>query len=883
MVYSIIIPTAFNHLEDNLKPCIESIQRNTDLTDTEIIIVANGCVNETLDYITSLGSPFKLLRFSEALGYPKAVNEGLKVATGDYIILLNDDIILLDNNWVSLLLEPFNSDSSTGITGPVKFSRFYGAIERTAIAFWCCMFTRNVLKDLGYLNEIFSPGMGEDTDFCVRASLIGYKLVRVPTGIDNIFGEKVERQDFPIYHKGSGTFSTSDYTNIIERNTKYLADIFSNHLERVYDICVHQESDIGSESFTLLRKYATRCKHVTEFGVRGVFSTYALLAAKPKRMVSYDIYTSSNIIEAKEAAKENNIDFEFIEQDVLTVTIEPTDLLFIDTRHTYTQLIQELCLHGNKVKKYIIMHDTDVFGYIDANDESEKNPIKFGLQPAIKEFIENNPQWHVDFETKKFFGLTVLARDLEGENTQYQVSTEISNINNTQSGPGPTGTAGEKGIRYSIVVPTYNHLSNCLKPCLESIIKYTDLGETEIIVVANGCTDGTQDYVKSLGNSFKLLDYPEAMGYTKATNAGINITKGQFVVLLNNDSILLNQEKNTWLKMLSEPLINSPTVGLTGPLTLYDNYSGDYTLIFFCVMIRKSLLEELAIYEALDKRINKTQFDLITEEEKKNYKKSYLDESYSPGGGEDIDFCERAKTAGYWHVNVPDSDLIFTETNCGQFPIYHAGEGTFNEIPEYGARIIRENGLKNMIRYNKHIKLNLGCGGYELPDSMSDAIIGGSRIIKYMGVDKYDSRASIIMDVENLKFPENSVEEMIASHVFEHLNPYKIKDILKNWFYVLKPGGKLIMEMPNIEEICKLFITASKDERYGLLNCIYGSVNTTENSGNLLDITSPHLFGWYPEILYDHLGTAGFVNIIFEDQKFIHPGPCFHVECDKPV
>ena len=78
--------------------------------------------------------------------------------------------------------------------------------------------------------------------------------------------------------------------------------------------------------------------------------------------------------------------------------------------------------------------------------------------------------------------------------------------------------------KYSIVIPTYNHLEDCLKPCLKSIIKYTDLSQVEIIIVANGCTDNTKEYVESLGSPFKLLWIDEPSGYTKSTNEGIKIS-----------------------------------------------------------------------------------------------------------------------------------------------------------------------------------------------------------------------------------------------------------------------------------------------------------------------------------------------------------------------
>ena len=94
MKYSIIIPTN-NHCEDLLKPCLESVQQYTHMDNLEIIVVANGCQDQTLPYVLSLGAPFKLISSDAALGYTRAVNEGIKKATGEYIVLMNDDCVLL--------------------------------------------------------------------------------------------------------------------------------------------------------------------------------------------------------------------------------------------------------------------------------------------------------------------------------------------------------------------------------------------------------------------------------------------------------------------------------------------------------------------------------------------------------------------------------------------------------------------------------------------------------------------------------------------------------------------------------------------------------------------------------------------------------------------
>jgi glycosyltransferase involved in cell wall biosynthesis len=397
-------------------------------------------------------------------------------------------------------------------------------------------------------------------------------------------------------------------------------------------------------------------------------------------------------------------------------------------------------------------------------------------------------------------------------------------------------------VKYSVIIPTYNHLEDCLKPCLESLKKFTSLEDVEIIIVANGCKDKTVEYINSLGHPFKLICIKEAIGYTKATNIGIKAAIGQYIILLNNDTVFLNQTQNDWLKILVQPFLSDEKVGATGPLSLYDTYADREVLIFFCVMIKREMFDKIG----------------------------YLDESYSPGGGEDIDFCVKLQDLGFRQVRVPENcDVNMTWTNEGTFPIFHLGEATFNnkDFPEYSKRIVKDNGLKNMIKYNKHIKLNLGAGGVEIPG--------------YISVDKFDTRAHILMDAENLNLPFDSVEEIVASHLFEHINPWTINVVLKNWFDILKCGGKLILEMPDIEQLCKAFITANKQDRYGYLNNIYAPVNTT-GEGSTSDVTSYHKWGWYPEILFDHLSWTGFTDINFMPEQFPHPGFNFRCECKKP-
>lgn len=178
-------------------------------------------------------------------------------------------------------------------------------------------------------------------------------------------------------------------------------------------------SDIN-EHINTLYEYGKECSHITEMGVRWVSSTWPLIYSNPKKMISYDIVKNENINEVINLASEYNIDYTFIEGDVLNLDIEPTELLFIDTLHTYNQLYSELNKHSQNVSKYIILHDTISFGNIDENIYNHASDIvksinsdKIGLINAINDFLvsTNGKHWKIKEIFTNNNGLTILERN----------------------------------------------------------------------------------------------------------------------------------------------------------------------------------------------------------------------------------------------------------------------------------------------------------------------------------------------------------------------------------------------------------------------------------------------------------------------------------------
>lgn len=159
------------------------------------------------------------------------------------------------------------------------------------------------------------------------------------------------------------------------------------------------------EYVELFSQYAAQCSHVTEFGVRDCTSTWGFLAGLPKEMHSYDVIRSSILDELEPIAKDNGINFTFHKENVLENDIAETDLLFIDTQHTYKQVAGELTRHAKKVRKWILFHDTTLFGEV-GDDGSA------GLNQGINEFLVANPEWKLKEKLESKWGLTIIERTI---------------------------------------------------------------------------------------------------------------------------------------------------------------------------------------------------------------------------------------------------------------------------------------------------------------------------------------------------------------------------------------------------------------------------------------------------------------------------------------
>ena len=130
-------------------------------------------------------------------------------------------------------------------------------------------------------------------------------------------------------------------------------------IEAKYKELCETPSDVHFH-FPTIRKYVAEGDTVVELGVRYCVSTWALLANKPKTLISVDVMRppEKNLQEVVEAALDIGTDFNFVLGDSTQLIVEqPIDVLFIDTLHLYSQVVKELWRNAENTRKYIIFHD----------------------------------------------------------------------------------------------------------------------------------------------------------------------------------------------------------------------------------------------------------------------------------------------------------------------------------------------------------------------------------------------------------------------------------------------------------------------------------------------------------------------------------------------
>ncbi len=217
-----IVILSFNQYDLTTGPCLASLSE-VDTVDMEIIVVDNDSDDDTLHQLgqaASSDSRIKLVLNNENRGYAGGNNDGVAQARAEFIVLLNSDTRVLPTS-IPLLVRQLEKMSGPAILGPVTNAAgneqqiFFQSgnvesvleqgdlwsqhaqgsmINTDQLSFFCVAMPRTTYMDQGGLDEGYSLGFYEDTEFCCRAVKNGVEL-------------QIMEESF-VYHAGSASFST---------------------------------------------------------------------------------------------------------------------------------------------------------------------------------------------------------------------------------------------------------------------------------------------------------------------------------------------------------------------------------------------------------------------------------------------------------------------------------------------------------------------------------------------------------------------------------------------------------------------------------------------------------------------------------------------------
>ena len=148
-----------------------------------------------------------------------------------------------------------------------------------------------------------------------------------------------------------------------------------------------------------------------------------------------------------------------------------------------------------------------------------------------------------------------------------------------------------------------------------------------------------------------------------------------------------------------------------------------------------------------------------------------------------------------------------------------------------------------------NLRLNIGAGRHVLDGWINIDVAASPRASR---------PPDIINDARSIDLPDQCAIEVMAIHLIEHFYRWEVPTVLAEWRRLLKPGGKIALECPNVLKCCQNvvdgLVRGGKDpEQLGMWG-LYGD----PREENPLMV---HKWGWTPDTLSGELRRAGFDRI----------------------
>lgn len=273
-------------------------------------------------------------------------------------------------------------------------------------------------------------------------------------------------------------------------------------------------------------------------------------------------------------------------------------------------------------------------------------------------------------------------------------------------------------MKLSIVIVSWN-VRDYLKGCLESVLSTLNIGDYEIFVVDNCSIDGSGDYVARTYPNVSLILNTDNKGFARANNQAIARCHGEYVLLLNPDTIVMARSINKMVHYLDR----NSDVGIIGPKIL----SGDGTTISPCGgRMFPSILSIVFRITTLDRRFkwcgsySMAQWDRTDSREVDAVsgccmlvryaaiqQAGMLDDRFFMYA-EDIDWCYRIKQAGWRVYYYSDGEIVhYGEKSAAQ--LYSDDDNALEVFKTYYAYFKKHKGAPYAMMYRVTLAIAYFC------------------------------------------------------------------------------------------------------------------------------------------------------------------------------
>ena len=237
---TVIVPV-FNALSV-VRPCVEAILRWTDLDRHRLVIADDASDEHTVAQLglwADAEPGITVLEGDRNVGFGRNCNRAMREVDADYVVLLNSDTCVTPR-WLDKMVACMESDASIGVASPISnvaphlrvemlpgrdYLQMAALVEHvsrrsypdvTTPEGFCYMISRRCQEEIGYLDEIFDDGYGEESDYAMRANYYGFRTVCV--------------DDTYIYHRGRASFGVERRNELYEQNKR----IFNSRWQHRY-------------------------------------------------------------------------------------------------------------------------------------------------------------------------------------------------------------------------------------------------------------------------------------------------------------------------------------------------------------------------------------------------------------------------------------------------------------------------------------------------------------------------------------------------------------------------------------------------------------------------------------------------------------------------